>query len=138
MTHTSPAHDIAMHLQAVSVSTFGSIGSRVHVSMLPDKPDEVLALFDRGGPGPDPRNLAEEVAVQILIRSTGFREAYDLAWKVRDELLGAGPVVLNGKRYDTMWLEGDVILTGHDSRNRVQLSMNVRAWVFPPSGKHRD
>lgn len=131
---TSPANDIAEHLASEG---FGTLGVELHVSESPQAPNKTITLFDRGGPGPDPQNLAEEVAVQIVIRDRGFREVYDLAWKIRDALLGEGPLTLSGKRYDVMWLEGDLILLGHDERDRVELSMNIRAMVFPPSGEHR-
>lgn len=62
---------VAMFLDAEGFGTFDESGvsGNIFINVIPDQPNEALAIFTTGGPGMDPENQYGRSNIQILIRT---------------------------------------------------------------------
>lgn len=125
MTMYSPAQDIAEYLCSSAGGSHGAIASSVFAFHQPDSPDDCITVLDGPGQSPDLHGYFRP-GVQILIRATpgGWREAYERAKSVVDDLHATQGMVLNNSRYVGIWLLGEILSLGPDEKNRPQYSIN--------------
>lgn len=103
----------------------------ITISMMPDNPDTVLAIYDSGGLPPDPRWLLDFPGIVIQVRATDYLDAHNLAYAAKRAILGKYPGVLNGDRFDSITMIGEITPMGRDSKNRIKLTSNYRLIIEP-------
>ena len=124
----SPSTDLAQFLEGKG---YGTIGTDLHVSYLPPKPDKCVALLDSGS-WEEFNGLTnlEHPTVQVLVRGvrSGFQDQYQLAHDIWKELvfLTNSTRIINGTHYSGVWLMSGPIFTGYDESKRPVYSINFR------------
>ena len=96
--------DIADRLTTQSVAT---TGTNLFKDQMPSTPDELIALYETGGPAPvrvmgvstGTRPTAEQPHLQVIVRATRSDAARKLARDVFHNLEAVGPVTINNVVY---------------------------------------
>ncbi len=119
----SQAFDIAGYLETNGV---GTEGTDIFVSQEPDDPNFSITIYDTGGISPNPAYLRDEPTIQIRVRGdkNGYSTAWDKAQEIKDILLGADPVTLNGTEYVLFTQIGDILSLGYDENKRPLIISN--------------
>lgn len=134
---SSPAEDIALHLDNLGL---GSRGSDIYVGFEPESTSLTMTLMNSGGLDPNPKWLRDYPTVQIRLRGSAF--GYEAAWTkandIKDALLGEPPTMLNGKNYVQFLQIGDILDLGPDENNRPLITLNFRFAVERTSGGNRE
>lgn len=98
----------------------------------PDKPDNIVVLYQTGGADPSHSFNArefEEPTFQVLIRNAAYANAITKAEAVKDAFDGQTELTINGNRYMSIFQQGDIQPLGRDNDNRTELTVNFRAKV---------
>jgi hypothetical protein len=128
---TSPARDINQLLSG----TLGLIGgTNLFYGQLPEEntargiPHQCVALYDTGGVFANPRWDRDEINLQIIIRSAldDYDSGYNLAYSIKNSLLGRETVTINGSLYSQFVLEGDINALGFDTSGRARFTLRFR------------
>lgn len=128
---TSPARDIVTLLSG----TLGLVGgSNLFYGQLPEEdtvkgiPHLAVAVIDTGGVFSNPRWNRDEITIQVVIRSAlnDYDSGYNLAYSIKDSLLGLDPVTINGSLYSLGVLEGDINGLGFDTSGRARFTCRFR------------
>lgn len=110
------------------------INSNVYRNDRPDKPDNVLVVYNTGGQTSlhamsiQPPAL-EKPTFQVFIRNSSYDTAETQAESVKNALNGVTKTNINSNLYEAIFMEGDVLHLGKDNRERTQFSINFLAWV---------
>lgn len=125
---------------AVGVSPPVSGDWDIFISQLPTKPNNVIALYDTGGPPPNPKWLLDRPDVTAIIRGSDYETAYDKMIAVRNALLGLPAQVINGDRWDGIIQVGEGAFTGYDTNQNAQFTVTFRMWIEPANtaGDYRE
>ena len=100
--------------------------------------DTTVTVFDTGADqDANPKFLIDYPTIQIRVRGVSYSTVYDLAYDIREKLLGRPSETLNGFRYDGIWVNGDIISLGKDENKRIMLVCNYRIMRDPLTGVHR-
>ena len=119
--------DLADRLTTQGVVTSGEI----YRGALPPSPDELIALFQTGGPAPihtmnagPGTAILERPHVQVIARALRADAASKRAQDVYHALDALGPVTLNGVRYHAIWALGTPSFLRRDETGRVEYVVN--------------
>ena len=137
--------EIGTYLQAQGV---GTPGADMFLGLMPDEPDNCIALFEYAGSPPDLHWNGEYPGLQVRVRGTSYEAARskigDIVKKLHglyeqilsdegepegigDEGEGNGeeePTPVTGTRYLLIWAKGSVEILKRDANNRVVLFVN--------------
>ena len=121
----APSTDIAAMLADVSGPGLTE-GTNLFISILPELPDAIVAVFDYSGSDPEQNFAYWRPSVQVRVRGAreAYEAAYQLAMDIRAYLVASHNVTINGSRYIGIWAKGDIISLGRDGNNRPELSVN--------------
>lgn len=127
----SPASDIVTLL---STETALVAGTDLFVDNMPEEdpargiPHRCVAVINSGGQSPNPLWDRDIVNLQILVRGplNDPDNAYNLAYTVKDCLLGHNTVTINGSLYCSFIIEGDINNIGFDQGGRARFTMRFR------------
>lgn len=109
------ANDIAAYLESIGE---GTQGSTITVDAYPDEPDNVVSIFDLGGPPPDepPENWRE---LYIQVRSQDHNTGYAQIWRILSAILyPATGVIAVGQRMYTAKLSEMPSVAERDKNRR--------------------
>ncbi|MDT8442374.1 MAG: minor capsid protein [Desulfuromonadales bacterium] len=115
--------DLAAMLTAAGV-VGGATGWTLRFGVMPDTPDQVVALFRTGG------GLADHVrrpGVQIRVRGTTHSVTESKAEDVIGTLHGRAQVAGTGRTLIDVAMEGDMIWLGFDEAGRPEMTVNLTA-----------
>ena len=122
-------------LVAASVGVFNATsGWSIHIGGLPEGPDTAIAVSHTGGLNPNPHWLLDYPSVQVLVRgdASGYVAAKAKATEVKDVLLGLVSQTINGDRWDSIRMLGDIGWLGFDSaEKRPIFSVNLTLIIEP-------
>jgi hypothetical protein len=123
----SPAVDMADYLVGSSSGIGLVIGTDLFVSLLPESPDVVVALFDSSGSSPDP-HLIQNPMVQILVRGKQgkYSAAYTTAEEIVDTFHELANVDINSTSYLLFWKMTEINHVGNDTKGRPLFSCTMR------------
>lgn len=125
------SEQVAEFLDANGYGIFDKTGvsGNIFINVIPDQPNEAVAIFTTGGPGSDPRNEYGRSNIQILIRT--------IPQDPRDGETKATGIIraLNGFNSDYLTPGGNFIVNvtaiqsgpsqiGRDPNNRFEYSQN--------------
>lgn len=119
---STPAHDLALHLQAEG---FGTFATDLFVGSEPASPDNVTTLYDTGGAAPVlfDENLRNPT-IQVRVRDNDYTQAYSLQQSVFDIFNAIEQETVQGTHYVGVWLSSDIISLGRDENGRFLLTAN--------------
>jgi len=105
-----------------------TFGTDLFIGLMPDTPDECVAVTDTGGlePAPGPYYYP---TVQLLVRAgVGlYATVSDLAYTILDKLHEyCGQPDSSSYYYTGIWATGDPVFIGTDEKNRPLFALNFR------------
>jgi hypothetical protein len=125
----SPAHDLALYLDASGVGTFAGTSSwAIAAGREPIAPDDAVTLYDTPGPGPtdDDQDLFE-VTIQVRVRSNSYPAAYAKQVAIRDLLILPNFITADTSRFRGVFMTADIAGLGRDDNDRHLLVANYTA-----------
>ncbi len=127
-------------LVAAGIGTFAATsGWGIYINKEPTDPDTVVTVTTSGGTNPNPKWLIDFPSAQVMIRGApnGYVAAQAKAQEVKDALLGLPSQDLNGDRWDSITMAGDIAPLGYDETNRPRFSLNFNLIIEPATGTNR-
>ena len=137
---TNAAEGVKDLLVSNGVGVFNAnSGWSIQVSRDRDKPDTQIAVFNTGGDTPNPAYLLDFPSVQVQVRGdqNGYLASRAKAQQVKDKLLGLPSFDLNGDRWVSIRLIGDIVDIGYDGSDRPLHSVNFDLIIEPIAGDNR-
>lgn len=121
----APATDIATILDGGSALGL-TAGTNLFVSILPESPDAIVAIFDYSGNDPEQNFEYWRPSVQVRVRGAreDYETPYQLAMDIRALLVASYNITVDGARYIGIWAKGDIMSLGRDANERPELSIN--------------
>jgi len=113
--------EIGAYLQSQGI---GTLGDNVFLGLMPDKPDNCIALFEYAGSPPDLHWNGEYPGLQVRVRNKGYAAARTKIGEVMDKLHGLHEQTLSGTRYLLIKARGSPEVLKRDNNNRVELFVN--------------
>jgi len=126
------SQDLKDILVGAGVGTFaGTSGWAIYISQEPASPDEVVTLYDSGGPEPlylmdDTDLFRPNLQARIRGAAGGYLEAWAKAQEVADTLGHLAPQTIGGTWYAGVWQQTEVTFLRYDDNNRPVLTVNFR------------
>lgn len=126
------SQDMKDTLVDAGVGTFAATsGWAIYISREPSSPDEVVTLYDSGGPEPDYLMDGTDIGrpnMQARIRGApgGYLDAWAKAKEVVDALSRLSPQTINGTWYAGVWQQTAITALQYDDSNRPILTVNFR------------
>lgn len=134
MSTTLPSEDARSLLIAAGVvSSTPTADWAVHIGREPKTPNKVVTIYDTGGRAPNPKWLLDYPNIQVKVRGApnGYAEARLKAIRIKDELLGITSLDVNGNRWVSVTMAGDITLIGYDENERPMFAINFRLIIQP-------
>ena len=124
----SPAHELALHLEANGIGDFaGSSGWVINVSREPPKPDTSITLYDTGGFDPLQVDIDFKApTIQVRVRTRSYPDAYDKHEAIFQLLCIPLERTIGDHHYVGIWRQGEVADIGRDDNDRHLLTANYR------------
>ena len=113
--------EIGTYLQTQGI---GTLGADIFLGLMPDQPDNCIALFEYAGGPPDLHWAGEYPGLQVRVRNKGYAAARTKIGEVMDELHGLHEQTLHGTRYLLIKARGSPEVLKRDNNNRVELFVN--------------
>jgi hypothetical protein len=113
--------DIGNYLQAQGI---GTLGTNIFLGMIPDEPDNCIALFEYAGSPPDLHWNGEYPGLQVRVRNKSYAAARTKIGEVMEKLHGLHEQTLSGTRYLLIKARGSPEVLKRDNNNRVELFVN--------------
>ncbi len=139
---TVPSIGVKDVLVAANVGTFNSGSWQIHVSKQPLEVDQSITIYDAGGLAPYPKWLLDFPSVQIIVRGleNSYETTYNKTKEVKDALLGLPSQDINGDRWVSVTMIGEMASLGYDEKQRPEFALNLRLIIEPAdaAGDYRD
>lgn len=113
--------EIGTYLQSQGI---GTLGANLFLGLMPDKPDNCIALFQYAGSPPDLYWPGEYPGLQVRVRNKGYAAARIKIGEVIQKLHGLHEQELSGTRYLLIRARGSPEVLKRDANNRVELFVN--------------
>ena len=113
--------DISTYLKDQGV---GTPGTDMFLGLMPDQPDNCVALFEYAGSPPDLHWEGEYPGLQVRVRNKGYAAARTKIGEVMEKLHGLHEQTLSGTRYLLIKARGSPEVLKRDANNRVELFVN--------------
>lgn len=141
----TPAVEIAQFLADEGVGERGGSGRwSIHVSREPTSPDDVVTLYDTGGPPPVAIDVNLRAhTIQVRVRSKDYVEGAETQNSIFT-LLAQPDAVVDGlplersigeHRYTGMWLTSEIMYIGRDDNDRFLFTANYEVHRQPLEGQ---
>ncbi len=114
-------NDIGTYLQTQGI---GTPGTDIFLGLMPDQPDNCVALFEYAGSPPDLHWNGEYPGLQVRIRNKSYAAARIKIEETMKKLHGLHEQMLSGTRYLLIKARGSPEILKRDSSNRVELFVN--------------
>lgn len=116
--------EIAAYLATQSV---GTVGTNIFIGIIPDSPDNCVALFEYGGSAPDlVGTYVERPNLQVRVRNTSYSTGRAKCASVITALHTLGETTLSGTRYLWVAAKQSPISLGVDAKERYEWSINFQ------------
>lgn len=114
-------NEIGTYLQSQEI---GTLGANLFLGLMPDQPDNCIALFEYAGSPPDLHWEGEYPGLQVRVRNKSYAMARAKIEQIRDLLHGLHDKKLSGTRYLLIKARGSPEVLKRDNNNRVELFVN--------------
>lgn len=144
MTVLSVGSEIATYLQSVTALSLNFSGTgtiNCFVSVLPDQPNQAVAIYERGGLGPvmvltgssGPESKLDRAGFQVRVRAdmTNYTAGQNLAQGIYGALQGIVETKINGSSNQLFHLIQAIsppAYIGRDDKQRHEFSQQYYAW----------
>ena len=108
----------------LQVQGIGTLGTNIFLGMIPDKPDNCIALFEYAGSPPDLHWNGEYPGLQVRVRNKSYAAARTKIGEVMAALHGLHEQTLSGTWYLLIRARGSPEILKRDNNNRVELFVN--------------
>lgn len=108
----------------LATKNVGTVGTDIFLGLMPDQPDNCIALFEYAGSPPDLHWKGEYPGLQVRVRNKSYAAGRAKIEEVVTELHGAHELTLNGTRYLLIKARGSPEVLKRDASNRVELFVN--------------
>ena len=112
---------ISGYLEAANI---GTVGVDIFLGLLPDQPDNCIALFEYAGSPPDLHWPGEYPGLQVRVRDKSYAAARSKIREVMAALHGLHEQTLSGTRYLLIKARGSPEILKRDASNRIELVLN--------------
>ena len=113
--------DISTYLKNQGV---GTPGTDMFLGLMPDRPDNCIALFEYAGLPPDLHWNGEYPGLQVRVRDKSYPAGRAKIEQIVRVLHGLHETVLGGTRYLLVKARGSPEVLKRDANNRVELFVN--------------
>ena len=113
--------DISTYLKNQGV---GTPGTDMFLGLMPDQPDNCIALFEYAGSPPDLHWNGEYPGLQVRVRNKSYAAARTKIGGAMTALHGLHETVLGGTRYLLVKARGSPEVLKRDANNRIELFVN--------------
>lgn len=113
---------VGSYLQAQSI---GTVGTDIFLGLIPDQPDNCIALFEYAGSPPDLHWNGEYPGLQVRVRNKSYAAARSKIGEAMQKLHGLHEQTLSGTRYLLIKARGSPEILKRDTNNRVELVLNL-------------
>ena len=113
--------DISTYLKNQGV---GTPGTDMFLGLMPDQPDDCVALFEYAGSPPDLHWNGEYPGLQVRVRNKSYAAARTKIGEAMTTLHGLHEQTLSGTRYLLIKARGSPEVLKRDNNNRVELFVN--------------
>ena len=113
--------DIGTYLKNQGV---GTPGTDMFLGLMPDQPDNCIALFEYAGSPPDLHWNGEYPGLQLRVRNKSYAAARTKIGEAMTALHGLHEQTLSGTRYLLIKARGSPEILKRDANNRVELFVN--------------
>jgi hypothetical protein len=113
--------DIGTYLQSQGI---GTLGADLFLGLMPDQPDNCIALFEYAGSPPDLHWNGEYPGLQVRVRDKSYAAARTKIGEAMTALHGLHEQTLSGTRYLLIKARGSPEILKRDNNNRVELFVN--------------
>jgi hypothetical protein len=114
-------NEIGGYLQAQGA---GTLGADIFLGLMPDQPDNCVALFEYTGSPPDLHWNGEYPGLQVRVRNKSYGSGRAKIGQVIRELHGLHETTLSGTRYLLIKARGTPEVLKRDANNRIELFVN--------------
>lgn len=108
----------------LATQNVGTVGTDIFLGLLPDQPDNCIALFEYAGSPPDLHWNGEYPGLQVRVRNTSYAAARTKIGEIMTALHGLHEQTLSGTRYLLIKARGSPEILKRDANNRVELVVN--------------
>jgi hypothetical protein len=108
----------------LATKSIGTVGTDIFLGLMPDEPDNCVALFEYAGSPPDLHWNGEYPGLQVRVRNKSYAAARTKIGEVIAELHGLHEQDLSGTRYLLIKARGSPEILKRDNNNRVELFVN--------------
>lgn len=134
----SPAAELAQYLEDQGIGVFGGNADwSVHAMREPIAPDNVVTLYDTGGPAAAQVEIDLRIKrFQVRVRGRDYQTCYEKHEQiyrvlVQDDVASPEPRDIGEGVYVGVWLVSDIIALGRDDNGRHILTANYEAHRQP-------
>ncbi len=113
--------EIGTYLQTQGI---GTLGADIFLGLMPDQPDNCIALFEYAGSPPDLHWNGEYPGLQVRVRNKSYAAGRAKIGEIVKELHGLHEQTLAGTRYLLIKARGSPEVLKRDANNRVELFTN--------------
>jgi len=114
-------NDIGTYLQSQGI---GTLGIDLFLGLMPDQPDNSIALFEYAGSPPDLHWNGEYPGLQVRVRNKSYAAGRAKIDEVRKALHGLHETELSGTRYLLIKARGSPEILKRDNNNRTEWFIN--------------
>lgn len=108
----------------LATKNVGTVGADIFLGLMPDQPDNCIALFEYAGSPPDLHWNGEYPGLQVRVRNKSYAAARSKIREVVAALHGLHEQTLSGTRYLLIKARGSPEILKRDASNRIELVLN--------------
>ena len=108
----------------LATQNVGTVGTDIFLGLMPDQPDNCIALFEYAGSPPDLHWNGEYPGLQVRVRNKSYAAARTKIGEAMTALHGLHEQTLSGTRYLLIKARGSPEILKRDNNNRVELFVN--------------
>ena len=108
----------------LATKSIGTVGTDIFLGLMPDQPDNCIALFEYAGSPPDLHWNGEYPGLQVRVRNKSYAAARTKIGEAMTALHGLHEQMLSGTRYLLIKARGSPEVLKRDNNNRIELFVN--------------
>ena len=108
----------------LAMQNTGTVGTDIFLGLMPDQPDNCVALYEYAGSPPDLHWNGEYPGLQVRVRSTSYSGGRAKIGEIVDLLHGLHEQELSGTRYLLIKARGSPEVLKRDGSNRIEFLVN--------------
>ena len=108
----------------LATKSIGTVGTDIFLGLMPDQPDNCIALFEYAGSPPDLHWNGEYPGLQVRVRNKSYAQGRAKIGEIMTLLHGLHETTLSSTRYLLIKARGSPEVLKRDASNRVEFFVN--------------